>query len=238
MNWIDIRFQKPKQADADSGRRVICLLENGDTTLQFWDKVFVGQTSAIAWLDPKTLPKFEPIPEPPEGYRWRQNHDEFTAEAMVWIDGRQWVKTGARNDYCDGFIYAVPLEPPKSAIGKGYRSADYRDKDRTDVEYWDSLSQRWKQRHAIKVGYHFDPSLSYRVPADPPKSQYRPFAGVDEWLPYKDREVVNSEQQYQRWLTYTKFAVRFPSGTYSWEEAFKVFKFADGTPFGVLAQDA
>jgi hypothetical protein len=126
MNWIDIRVRKPTQKDAESSGRVICLLENGDTTLQFWDKVFIGQTSAVAWLDPKTLPKFTPIPDPPEGYRWKQDGDEFDKRAMVWCpQDSVWAPTICNYAYVSTETYTVPIDPPKPQYRRFENAAEF-----------------------------------------------------------------------------------------------------------------
>jgi len=233
MNWIDIRVRKPTQKDAESSGRVICLLENGDTTLQFWDKVFIGQTSAVAWLDPKTLPKFTPIPDPPEGYRFKQDGDERIDKAMCCHpDKNEWILVNPHVcDWLDNIIYAVPIDPPKSAIGEGYRSADYRDKDRVDVEYWDSFRQKWSRRMEIKIGDHFDPSLSYRVPIDSFKPQYRPFASFEEWWPHRERWVKRPEDGCvfrKTWTGVDRAKRDFENGI--------LFVYSDGSegePFGI-----
>jgi hypothetical protein len=178
MNWIDIRVRKPTKADADKFCRVLVAFGDESIGVHDWGWIATKSTSCIAWMPLSDLPKFVPIPDPPEGYRFKQVGDERTSDALRWsLVCEAWMRVSEFGEFTPGEIYAVPIAPPKP--------------------------------------------------------QYRPFSIAAEWLPHKDRDVVNADKQFQRWMTYTNFCIRFPSGLYTWEHAFKVLKFADGTPFGL-----
>lgn len=114
MNWIDTRVRKPKEKASLKGK-VWVLFEDGFSGDYEWQIVAKCLVSAIAWLDPKTLPKFTPIADPPEGYRWKQGGDERTDKALSWNEwDSSWVPVSPYFcDWQDNTIYAVPIDPPK-----------------------------------------------------------------------------------------------------------------------------
>jgi hypothetical protein len=114
MNWIDIRVRKPEEKDSFKGN-VWALFEDGSSGAKSWKRVATGDSLAIAWLDPKTLPKFTPIPDPPEGYRLKQDGDVKTDDAIfLHPDNRTWVLVSPHTcGWLDKAIYAVPIDPPK-----------------------------------------------------------------------------------------------------------------------------
>jgi hypothetical protein len=65
MRWRDIRFEKPTEADGNSSGSVLQLLEGGTVGLWRWDSL----GGMKAWMPISDLPKFDPIPDPPEGWR-------------------------------------------------------------------------------------------------------------------------------------------------------------------------
>ena len=148
MNWIDIRVRKPTEADAMNGN-VFAIYDNGYIREQPARFIRDGCASAIAWLDPKTLPKFTPIPDPPEGYRWATDSDEFDKRAKWWHgDEEQWVDSIGMTRFDPHFIYAVPIDPPKPQYRPFANAAEF-----------EPYSDRWIQRR--KQGEYL--SGSYRV---------------------------------------------------------------------------
>jgi hypothetical protein len=134
MNWIDIRVRKPTKADASPLGRVLASFENGEVGTCFWGNLVSGDVCCVAWMPLSDLPKFVPIPDPPEGYRFKQEGDAFDrAVAWYWsISKQQWVKCSDNYGvfFCND-IYAVPVDPPKPRYRPFANAAEfepYRDK--------------------------------------------------------------------------------------------------------------
>jgi hypothetical protein len=227
MNWIDIRVRKPTRADSDNDGRVVQLMRDGSFGSFHWSSL----AGCVAWLDIGSLPKFTPIPDPPEGYRWidKERDKPKRQDDLYWSEpAKSWKECGVGFDwFCPDDAYARRIDPPKPTPPEGYELAG--EGDGRDRLYWSVADNTWKP-----IG--FDESGVWRSGNIKAVPQYRPFGIAAEWLPHKDRDVVNADKQFQRWMTYTDFCIRFPSRLYTWEEAFKVFKFADGTPFGIKVE--
>ena len=139
MNWIDIRVRKPEEKDSFKGK-VWALFDDGSSGCKDWGWVASGDSIAIAWLDPKTLPKFTPIPDPPEGYRFKQEGDVFTKDALVWLDSEgRWAKTVCESNYATCGIYAVPIDPPKPQYRPFANAAEFEPYENRFWRYKDDI---------------------------------------------------------------------------------------------------
>jgi hypothetical protein len=143
MNWIDIRVRKPEEKDAKHGD-VWVLFADESSCSQSWYRVADGRSSAIAWLDPKTLPKFTPIPDPPEGYRWidREADKPQLADDLYWsyygVQAWRMCVVGA-DSFCRDDAYARRIDPPKPE----YRAF-------ASLEEWWPHRERWVRiRHDV-----------------------------------------------------------------------------------------
>jgi len=109
MRWRDIRFEKPTAADGDSNGSIVQMLTGGAICCDAWDDL----SGAIAWCTTNELFTFDPIPDPPEGWRFVQDGEAFDSRAKFWLD-RGWEETANdnRSGYNDSFVYIVPIDPP------------------------------------------------------------------------------------------------------------------------------
>jgi hypothetical protein len=82
VRWRDIRFENPTKADADDFGEVLMLHEDQSVAAVQYDFTLM----AVAWMPIFELPKFEPIPDPPEPkYRPFVNAIEFHRYRDRWI---------------------------------------------------------------------------------------------------------------------------------------------------------
>jgi hypothetical protein len=86
------------------------LFEDGSFGLHKWyTTLFV-----VAWCPTSELPAFDPIPDPPEGWRFVQKGEAFDKRAKVWAsDCKTWLPI-ASDGFSKRFIYIVPIDPPAS----------------------------------------------------------------------------------------------------------------------------
>jgi hypothetical protein len=109
MKWRDIRFDKPTAADGDAAGMVAQMIDSGKICTAPWDDL----RFTVAWMPTSELPAFERIPDPPDGWRFRQEGEAFDRRAQYWNYGRkQWVTTLNLHRYSRGDIYIVPIDPP------------------------------------------------------------------------------------------------------------------------------
>jgi len=105
MRWRDVRFDKPTAADG----RVLIKLKDG--TEGFWH--YNNSCEIVAWMPTSELPAFDRIPDPPDGWRFRQEGEAFDRRAQHWNCSRkQWVTTVNLDGYSRDGIYIVPIDPP------------------------------------------------------------------------------------------------------------------------------
>jgi len=111
MRWRDIRFEKPTVADADNHGRVLQLLDNGDVGVYHLESKY----RTIAWMPMSELPAFDPIPDPPEGWRFVEKGEAFDNRAKFWgVSGKEWLKLNRDLvEYPRLLVCIVPIDPPK-----------------------------------------------------------------------------------------------------------------------------
>jgi hypothetical protein len=121
MRWRDIRFEKPTEADANEGG-YICQLFVGD---QFGNYKWYNLEGAIAWCPTSELPAFDPIPDPPEGWRWATTDDSPNKHAKVWsVTNERWMISGGY--IVKGEAYIVPVDPPEPQY-RPYNAAELKE---------------------------------------------------------------------------------------------------------------
>jgi hypothetical protein len=68
----------------------------------------------VAWMPISELPKFDPIPDPPEGWRFVAKGEAFDERAKRWSNiENMWCATMQRGRYDPDLAYIVPIDPPK-----------------------------------------------------------------------------------------------------------------------------
>jgi hypothetical protein len=178
MRWRDIRFEKPTAGHGDKDALILQLLTDGSIGKWRWDSL----SRITAWMPLSELPAFDPIPDPPKGWRFVDKEND------------------ARDD---------------------------------QAKFWDEETKHWGL-----VNPHLNHWLSthtYIVPIDPPEPQYRPFANAAEFEPYCDKWVLEGSRKC-RPTVYCDTFVEVNGTTYEWDEALRVLKLTDGTPFGVRVE--
>jgi hypothetical protein len=109
MRWRDIRFEKPTEADGDEKEMILQLLDQGGAVSFGWRSL----SGCVAWMPLSELPAFDPIPDPPEGWRFVQDGEAFDKRAQHWNCSRkQWITTGNLHGYSRDDVYVVPIGPP------------------------------------------------------------------------------------------------------------------------------
>jgi hypothetical protein len=108
MRWRDIRFEQPTAADADESGGILQLLNTGSICRWNWSST----AGAVAWMPLSELPAFDPIPDPPEGWRFVEAGEAFDKRAMFWFQQR-WEITCNLATYDPHSIYIVPIDPPE-----------------------------------------------------------------------------------------------------------------------------
>ena len=183
MRWRDIRFEQPTKADGDEKKLVCMLFEDGSFGLHKWyTTLFV-----VAWCPTSELPAFDPIPDPPEGWRFVQKGEAFDKRAKVWAsDCKTWLPI-ASDGFSKRFIYIVPIDPPA-----------------------------------------------------PPEPQYRPFANAKEFEPYFGRMIKEKSLDDFRTVvtSFSDKGVWLAGGSVAtgYREAFGIYEFANGLPFGIKVE--
>ena len=126
MRWRDIRFEKPTEADGDSSDNVFQLLCDGDVGSFEWDDL----QNCIAWMPLSELPAFDRIPDPPDGWRFVEKGEVFDDCAKAW-HSQTWLACGNVGMYRPGWVYIVPIDPPKPKyrpFANAAEFAPYRDR--------------------------------------------------------------------------------------------------------------
>jgi hypothetical protein len=107
MRWRDIRFEKPTEADGDCWGRILALHKNRYAALIGHENT----SGIVAWCPTSELPAFDPIPDPPEGWRWATTDDSPNKHAKIWSHANKcWMITGGY--IVKGEAYIVPIDPP------------------------------------------------------------------------------------------------------------------------------
>jgi hypothetical protein len=109
MRWRDIRFEKPTEADGDQWSRILILHKNGYFALVSHENA----SSGVAWIPTSELPAFDPIPDPPEGWRFVEKGEAFDKRAKYWADVFGWAEAWQDEFYDSQCTYIVPIDPPK-----------------------------------------------------------------------------------------------------------------------------
>jgi hypothetical protein len=111
MRWRDIRFEKPTEADGDDCGQVLQLLSDG--SVGSYD--YANDCDCIAWMPLSELPAFDPIPDPPEGWRFVDNEkDARNDQAKFWDEEtKNWGLVNPHlNSWLSTHTYIVPIDPP------------------------------------------------------------------------------------------------------------------------------
>ena len=130
MRWRDIRFEKPTKADQNEHSQLVFLFSDGS----FGRHHFVtGDNShTIAWMPMSELPKFERVPNPPNGWRYKVDGDVFDNRAQYWSpQSNKFLLAWQDDAYDSSLIYIVPIDPPAPTYRPFANAAEfepYRDK--------------------------------------------------------------------------------------------------------------
>jgi hypothetical protein len=109
MRWRDIRFEKPTAADGDEVGSVLQKLENGGVCVADLESL----AYMVAWMPLSELPAFDPIPDPPEGWRFVEKGEAFDKRAKCWCKTGGWQLTQQLDSYDPEMVYIIPINPPK-----------------------------------------------------------------------------------------------------------------------------
>ena len=103
MRWRDIRFEKP---------------EDGAAVLGMVNAGFIGIRNlgtlqdCIAWMPMSELPKFDRIPDPPEGWRFVEKGEAFDPRCLAWDQTKKHWRDTILAGYSPTAVYIVPIDPP------------------------------------------------------------------------------------------------------------------------------
>ena len=119
--WIDIRERKPTDADADKEwqkGRIFVVYGDDFARSADWD----WRGDYVAWMP---IPRFTPLPDPPEGWRQVQEGEPFDKRAKYWSRAiKQWSNT--QNDNWDATLtYIVPIDPPEPTYRPFANAAEF-----------------------------------------------------------------------------------------------------------------
>jgi len=112
MRWRDVRFEKPTEADADENGEILQKLNPG---AGFVSDHWTDLSVCVAWMPLSELPKFDRIPNPPEGWRFVDKEKEKPCEAKYWDKHKiEWIpRRSPKDDWMKYDAYIVPIDPPK-----------------------------------------------------------------------------------------------------------------------------
>ena len=169
MRWRDIRFEKPTEADGDENGRVIQLLNTGNVCKYTWKNI----SGCIAWMPTSELPAFNPIPDPPDGWRFVEVGEAFDDRAN-WYDAniKQW-RAGCvlgRSEFEPTHTYIVPIEPPEPQYRPFANAAEFEPCDgkrwrfKLDPESTKRMSVVYDDQ--MHHGSDWQPSFAQKVFAD------------------------------------------------------------------------
>jgi hypothetical protein len=108
MRWRDIRFEKPTAVDGNKDGMVLQLLSDNSIGLYYWANLGL----VVAWMPLSELPTFDPIPDPPEGWRFVEKGEAFDKRAKYWHAHSEAWEEAVITYYIDTNIYIVPIDPP------------------------------------------------------------------------------------------------------------------------------
>jgi hypothetical protein len=112
MRWRDIRFEKPTEADGDEDDLILQLLADGSIGKWRWDSL----VRITAWMPLSELPAFDPIPDPPKGWRFvDKENDARNDQAKFWDEEtKHWGLVNPHlNHWLSTHTYIVPIKPPE-----------------------------------------------------------------------------------------------------------------------------
>jgi len=110
MRWRDIQFEKPTEADGDEFGEVLVCRNRGSKYTTAWDSI---STNERHWAPLSELPDPpDPIPDPPEGWRFVQPGEAFDKRAMVWNECTKKWMTLPFPYFHEEYTYIVPIDPP------------------------------------------------------------------------------------------------------------------------------
>jgi len=109
MRWRDIRFEKPTEADGDGAGKILQLLSSGVVVRCGWNDLF----KTVAWMPISELPSFDPIPDPPEGWRFVQAGEAFDSRYQLWDESMKEYRPRnyPRMPLTPNTVYIVPIDP-------------------------------------------------------------------------------------------------------------------------------
>jgi len=159
---------------------------------------------------------FEVITIDDHGNRCSMGWDEVDEEVAAW-----WCPASELPDPPD------PIPDPPD----GWRFVEKGEAFDKRAKFWSN----GKWRHTLQMDLPYSDGCVYIVPIDPPEPQYRPFANAAEFGPYCDKWVLEGSRKC-RPTVYCDTFVEVNGTTYEWDEALRVLKLTDGTPFGVRVE--
>ena len=110
--WIDIRVRKPTAADANHIGLVLWLWGDNSCLAYPCGHDFSDfRHQPVAWMP---IPRFTPLPDPPDGWRYVQDGEAHDKRAKVWdCDLVQFRERNYPHMPCTpGGVYIVPIAPP------------------------------------------------------------------------------------------------------------------------------
>jgi hypothetical protein len=112
MRWRDIRFEKPTEADGGDYHQILVRRHDGTVAVHYYSNVFHN----AAWMPLSELPAFEPIPDPPDGWRFvDKENDARDDQAKFWDEEtKHWGLVNPHlNHWLSTHTYIVPVDPPE-----------------------------------------------------------------------------------------------------------------------------
>ena len=158
--WIDIKLRKPTAADGRKDGCVLQLLTDESAGVYNWDNT----RWVVAWMP---IPKFTPLPDPPEGWQYVQAGEPFDKRARFWSDLLKKWEITTNTEYDPRLTYIVPIDPPEPTYRPFANAAEfdpfalkpwrfYSDPEhmrRPPAIYTDNNhnGETWKKSHGDKV---------------------------------------------------------------------------------------
>ena len=123
MRWRDIRFEKPTAGHGDKDALILQLLTDGSIGKWRWDSL----ARITAWMPLSELPTFNPIPDPPEGWRFVDKDEAFDDRAKFWHQyEKQYVQQSLGGfSTAEHLVYIVPIDPPEPQY-RSYNAAELK----------------------------------------------------------------------------------------------------------------
>lgn len=120
MRWRDIKTEPMTAADGDDRGFVLQQLTDGHINSFPWH----NRGGVVSWMPLSELPKFTPVPDPPDGWRLVVAGDAFDKRAQMFARGN-WVTTVNNKDYSDAGVYIIPIDPPKPTYRPFANAAEF-----------------------------------------------------------------------------------------------------------------